>query len=156
MKIYSNSFIIIFILLVTYSCTTKNGDNKYSYIANWHNEYEMVAADSSFIATIDYLPQDSFYNDCVYRLGITPILSRAADTIFNTIRLKQTKYFYGALSIQGSMHNHWYVFAYSERIGDGMFVFNGGDYTLQFPDDYEPNTFANRNIEMKPIGDKKL
>lgn len=118
----------------------------YTITSTWQTEYEMIAPDSSFSATIDYLPQGSIYGDGVCRLGIAPIKSIAVDTIFHTKCIGKTVYYYGCVSIQGSMGNSFYTFANADFEG-GVLTFDS-DYILTFPNDYEPYSLAGRSIEM--------
>lgn len=113
----------------------------------WQTEYEMIASDSSFSATIDYLPQGPIYGDGVCRLGITPIKSIAVDTIFHTKCIGKTIYYYGCVSVQGSMGISFYTFANAEHTG-GLFTFINTDYILTFPEDYEPESFQGKSIDM--------
>lgn len=114
--------------------------------STWQTEYEMIAPDSSFSAKIDYLLQSDDYENVVFRLGITPIKSIAEDTRFHTNSIGKTKYYYGSVTIQGSMHNFFHAFASADFEG-GVLTFDS-DYILTFPNDYEPYSLAGRSIEM--------
>lgn len=148
-----NTSLIILVACTLAACTTKGGKQSIGETAQqsaWQPEYELMAPDSSFSATIDYLPQSDDYEQSIFRLGITPIRSIAEDTVFHTSSIGRTRYYYGSITIQGSMHNTFYAFASADFAG-GLFTFTDTDYHLTFPQDYEPHSLADRSIEMQLI-----